>query len=140
MNYKIFVGNLTEIIQKRLFDYGYRWGTSSNIFKQASYLFISTESKYLSYVVDNYKFFLKQKEKEITLTEFFQMFPEKVETLLSEEMKKDMENEISTSAAGAGYRYAIRKYLPKVEILETENKVMKNYIKMNGLDLVMKER
>jgi hypothetical protein len=75
MNYKIHAGSNTDLIQQRLFDHGYKWmNEDKNIEKDAIYLCIESDDIAMFQFLDD---FIESKCKELTLTEFFKMFPEK---------------------------------------------------------------
>ena len=77
MSYKVHAGSNTELIQKRLFEYGYKWMRGDEIvLENAVYLHINEMEKeimYFPFLND----FIDNKNQELTLTEFLKIFPEK---------------------------------------------------------------
>ena len=95
MNYKIHAGSNTELIQQRLFDHGYKWDIGNkDIIKNAAYLAFrknivySISEKLEDFIISS---FYGEDIKELTLTEFFEMFPEQS---LSDKVRSKLQGKI----------------------------------------------
>lgn len=92
MNYKIHAGSNTELIQQRLFDHGYRWaGGEKKILDYATYIFLNEYKDMQYYTGLNLEDFLNDEKKELTLTGFFEMFPEQS---LSDKVRSKLQGKI----------------------------------------------
>ena len=93
MNYKIHAGSNTELIQQRLFDHGYQWTTGDcDIEKEYEYLYFEDDKTIATNPELDY--FLENRNKELTLTEFFDMFPEKS---LSDKVRSKLQGKIDVN-------------------------------------------
>ena len=90
MNYKIHAGSNTELIQQRLFDYGYEWhSTPRGKILKAPYLYIDSKNQTIQFDTE-LKDYLSYDDRELSLNSFFKMFPEKVKVISDSDKLKDL--------------------------------------------------